>query len=278
MARSLAVALVLSCVAACASAQTQPAPGTAAAQAAPPAVKPAAKKPAPKSKAASKPAAPAGNGRCHIGVISAIGDLFALQKVGITVFGNEFAEAPIEAWGLDDLVVARMRAAVAPGIGVRKITYAKGTFAPYYDPPTIFRNAKDDLTAIVRQSTANSNCERYFVVTKITVKVDGTNQTVRGVGILNQGAGPFTRTTLFANFHVTVFDGQTFAIHKSPFSFGSLLAGSFTRTQEPLSELDKGSFPASAADAAASPMLRDRMRALLAARLDKTLPAYLKEE
>ena len=147
------------------------------------------------------------------------------------------------------------------------------------DPPNMFRNARDDLTAIVRQATANANCARYFVVTKVAVKADGTNQTLRGVEeIVQQGAGPFTRTTFFAAFMVTVFDGQTYEVYRRPFNLGSILTGGFGRAQDPLAEIDNGSFPASAAEAAASPTLRARTRAFLASRLDKALPAYLKEE
>jgi hypothetical protein len=273
MYRVFVVALSLSCFATAAWAQAQPAPPAAPAQTA----KPAAKKPAAQSKSVAKPAAPADSGQCGIGVISAIGDQFGVQKVGITVFGNDLAEAPIDSWGLDDIAVERTRAA-APGTRVRKIAYAKGAFAPYYDPPNMFRNARDDLTAIVRQATANANCARYFVVTKITVKADGTNQPLRGVGIVQQGAGPFTRTTFFAAFMVTVFDGQTYEVYRRPFNLGSILTGGLGRAQDPLAEIDNGSFPASATEAAASPMLRDRTRAFLASRLDKALPAFFKEE
>ena len=50
------------------------------------------------------------------------------------------------------------------------------------------------------------------------------------------------------------------------------------REKEPLSEVDNASFPASAAEAAANPILRDRMRTYLASLLDKSLPAYFKQE
>jgi len=40
------------------------------------------------------------NTKC-IGVISAIGDTFSLQKIGITVFGNELNTVPIDSWQID---------------------------------------------------------------------------------------------------------------------------------------------------------------------------------
>jgi hypothetical protein len=278
MVRSFAV--VLSCLLVPAWAQAQPAPGTAAATpSVAPAAKPALKKQA-KIKTTVKPPSPTDSGPCLLGVIPAIGDQFVVQKVGLTIFGNEYTEVPIDAWGLDDLVIARVRAAVAPGAGVRRIAYPKAAFAPYDHPaPALFRNSRDDLTAIVRQITANAGCERYVVVTKFNGQIDGTNQTHRGIGVLNRGTSLLSRTSLFAAVEVTVFDGQTFAIHKKPFSLGSVLAGAFSHmTQDPLTELDNAAFPEPAIDAAASATLRDRTRALLTANLDKTLPVILKEE
>lgn len=273
------VAVALSCFVSCAWAQSQPAPGTTATQAVPPVTKPAVKKQAQKAKAAAKPPVAADNGPCQIGVISALGDQFVVQKVGLTVFGNERTEVPVN-WGFDDLVVARLRAA-APGMAVRRLAYAKGAFEPYYNPPVrLFRNSREDLTAIVRQIAGNANCERYVVVVTFAGTLPGTNQTLSGIGILNHGTSLFSRTTLFTHVSVLVFDGQTFAIHKNPSAtFESALARAFQPEKpNPLVELDNASFPEPASEAANSVMLRDRVRALLAANLDKTLPAYLKEE
>ena len=178
----------MSCLAPCAWAQTPPAQEPAAAQKAVPASKPAAKKPAPKAKAGAKTPAIADNGPCQIGVISTIGGLFTVQKIGLTVFGNEQAEVPIDGWGLDDLAVARVRVAVA-GTTVRKIAYARGAFDSYYKPGQPFRDAKADLTAIVRQIAANARCGRYIVLTRQTGQLPGTNQTLHGIGVFNRSLG-----------------------------------------------------------------------------------------
>jgi hypothetical protein len=279
MVRVVFVAIVLSCFPISSFVQAQSAPGPIT-QPAPAAAKPAVKKSAPKGKAAAKQPVPSESGPCQIGVISAIGDTFAVQKVGLTVFGNELTEVPISAWGLDDLVVARVRAA-ASGSSVRKIAYPKGAFEAYYHPPTsLFRNGDEDLTAVIRQIAANSNCARYFVFTTYTAQLQGTNQSLPGIGVLHHGSGPFSNTSLFANFALRVFDGQSFTIAKRPSTdLGSILAGSFGRLgQDPLTKLEAENFPASPPDAVASPILRDHTRTLLAARLDKVVPAYLKQE
>jgi hypothetical protein len=279
MVRVFVVACALSYLTASGWAQGQPATTATPAVAA---VKPAVKKPAPKARISAKPPGPADNGPCQVGVISVIGDEFVVQRVGLTIFGNEYSEVPIEGWGIDDLVMTRVRAAL-PNTAVKRITYPKGTFAPYDHPaPALFRNSRDDLTAIVRQITANAGCQRYVVVTKLTGQVDGTNQTHRGIGVLNRGigTGALSHTSLFTDVDVSIFDGQTFAPHKNTFNLeGSLkraLLGEWAR--DPLSKLENDAFPEPAAVAAASATLRDRTRSLLTAVLDKTLAASLKEE
>jgi hypothetical protein len=253
------------------------APATGPAASPPP--KPVAKKAAPKARAADKPPV-VETGPCQIGIISAIGRKFAVQKVGFTAFGNALSEVPIDAWGLDDLVVARVRAATT-GAGVRRIGHSKGALDPYYNPPSkLFRNDDDELTAVVRQIATGSNCARYFVFTTYAAQLQGTNQSLPGIGVLQHGSGPLSNTSLFANFVLRVFDGQSFVIAKRPsVDLGSILAGSFGRLgQDPLTKLDAEDFPASPADAVASATLRDHTRALVAARLDKAVAAYLKSD
>jgi hypothetical protein len=279
MARCFAAASLFLCFATSAWAQAQPAPAT---QAATSASKSAVKKPAPKAKASTKLSGPVESGPCRIGVISAIGDQFVVQKIGLTVFGNEQAEVPIDAWGLDDLVVARVRAA-APGTAVRKIAYAKGAFDPWYHGhgKLFFNNPGDNLTAVVRPIAASAKCERYIVVTRFSGQLAGTNQTLDGIGVsTNWSSDLFKRGALFAYIHVTAFDGQTFAIHEDPFAnIGARLAASLSKLTKddnirPLANFEAPSPPEAAANNA---ILRDGTRALLVEQLDKMMPAYLKQ-
>jgi len=273
MSRLFAVALVLSLPTASAWAQT-PSPAEVA-----PATKPAVKKAAAKpKKAAAKPLEPVAAGPCQLGVIAALENKFSVQKIGITVFGNEETQVPVD-WGLNDIVAERVRAA-AGGTGVRRIAYPKGTFEPYYErSEALFRIPSDKLTPIVRQVASSTDCERYLVVTTLSVQLDGTNQPLNGIGILD-GRGPFGHPSLFTYFMVTIFDGKTFEIRRNPLpNLGRALARSFIPEKpNPLSLLDDGAFPQPAAAAAQNTMLRDRIRVLLAEKLDKTLPDVLKTE
>ncbi len=278
MTRALLVALALSCFTTSICAQASPPaaeqPGTAA-------IKPAVKKQAPKAKASAKPQIAAESGPCRLGVISVIGDLFSVQKFGVTVFETEGSEIPIEDWGLDDLAVARVRSASGADPTVRRIAYPKGAFEPFYNPKSRFLpDPREGLPAIVRSITANANCERYLVVTTFKGELPGTHLVLNGIGTYNQGLGSLLRHShLFANISVNVIDGRTYEKIDRPFAnFGARLSEGLRIMEDPLTKLDNSFFPEPPAAASKSATLRERTRALVAARLDQTLPDYLKEQ
>jgi hypothetical protein len=271
------LACLLSLLVTTASAQA-PSPSPAAPA---PAKAVAKKKSAPKAKPAGPPSVAAESGPCTIGVIPAIGDLLSVPHVGLTVFGNEFAEAPVGSWGLDDLVVARVRAVAGPGIAVRRIPFSKEAFEPYYHPPRqLFRDGRNDLTAVVQQVAASAGCQRYLVVTRSRGQIPGTNQSADGIGVLsNWSGGIFKKGSLFAFIQITVFDGGTFARHEDPLgSFGARLTSSLKLWGEDhFKRLDDFEAPTTPDAVAGNARLRDGARDLLAARLDKMLPAYLED-
>jgi hypothetical protein len=217
--------------------------------------KPAVKKSAPKGTPASRPATPPASGPC-IGVISLIGDRFAVKKIGITVFGNEEKEIPADDWKLDDLVVERVRAAAGPGLVGRRIAAAKGAFESYGPGGWGTNDAKS--AALVEQAAGRAGCERYVVVTRATARFSG-NQDVTGVGIVNTGAPILSRSQVHALVLLFVHDGRTFALLKR----GAGL--------EPSRQLDDFTWPESP-EAANSPRVRAAARAVLTEVLDKSLP------
>ena len=244
--------------------------------------KPAAKKPAPpKSDAGATPAAAAAQrGRC-IGVIPHIGDRFAVQTIGVMAFGNDLKEVPIKSWGLDDLVVARVRAAAGAGVAVRRIAYPANAFEPFDHPQSrLFRNAEKDLKSVVQAIAGAAGCERYVVVLKDTNADRLTNQSFTGIGIFSRAGGD---VHLFALTALSVFDGHTFEVLKqhvgspveeklgsNPTLFDVMRTNPMRGPNVPLKE--DFSWPP-APDAVMS--LRDPTRALLAESLDKTLPKLL---
>ena len=279
MHRVFAVAIFLSCFAISATAQTQSPPGTTP-QAGGPAAKPAVKKATPKARTSARPAALPESGPCRLGVISALGDRFAVQKFGLTFFETEESEVPID-WGLDDLVVARVRAASGGDPTVRRIAYPKAAFEPFYHPTSRFLpDPREGLPAIVRSITPNAGCERYLVVTRFKGQLPGTNLMLDGIGTYNRGLGTLIRHShLFANIAVSVLDGTTYERIQRPFAgFGARLSRGLRLTEDPLAQLDNALFPEPAAVAASSMALRERTRALVTATLDQILPSYLKAD
>ena len=246
--------------------------------------KPAAKKPAsPSSDAGATSPSAAGaaqRGRC-IGVIPHIGDHFAVQTIGLGMFGNELKEVPIESWGLDDLVVARVRAAAGTGVAVRRIAYPANAFEPYDHPPRrLFGDADKALKSVVQAIASAGGCERYVVVLKDTNADRITHQAFTGIGIFSRAGGD---VHLFALTALSVFDGHTFEVLKkhvgspveekvgsNPTLFDLTRTNPMRGANVPLKE----DFPwPPAPDAVMG--LRDATRALLAESLDKTLPKLL---
>ena len=257
-------------------AQTAPSPAPKPSSIKPSPAKPATKKPAP-----PKPDTAAQSGPCGIGVIPHIGENFALQSIGLTMFGNDLKQAPIESWGLDDLVVARVRAAAAPRLTVRRIAYPANAFESYDHPvPFHFPNLK----AIVQTVAGASGCERYVLVVKGRDEFVGTNQLIDGIGVVNRFSliNRIGVTYLFALTSLSIFDGHTFETLKNGSgslrgeeTLGDRMLNSLlqaTPIHGPSRELKDFAWQP-APDAITG--MRDPTRALLGESLDKVLPKLL---
>jgi hypothetical protein len=279
MLRRFATAIVLvSCLAAAGWAQT---PLTTDAPPATTPAKPVAKKAAPKGKAAATKPVATEAGPCRLGVISALGDRFAVQKFGLTVFETEESEVAVDGWGLDELVVARVRAATNNDPTVRRIAFPKGAFQTFYNPTSRFLpDPREGLPAIVRNITPTAKCDRYLVVTRSKGQVPGTNLILDGVGAYNRGIGSVLRHShLFAHIALSMLDGITYERVNRPFAgVGARLAAGLRITEDPLTKLDNSLFPESTAAVPGSTALRERTRTLIAANLDQVLPDYLKND
>jgi hypothetical protein len=272
MIRLLAAAIALSCLATPASTQAQPSPPAADTQATKPPNKPAARK-----ESSGKPA-PARSEPCGLGVLVAIGDEFMVKKVGL--YADHVKMVPIESWGLDDLVFARIRAA-ARGVAVRRIPYSKSLQPSEELKNRFFRDQRAEQVDVMRQATAGTNCERYVLVGRSISKFRESNVTVRGIGIVDWDVPLAHKTYLFALAFIWVFDGRDFSIirqgsaiaHRDPLVqrmlLGELILG-------PYSELSQASFPGQPDEVPGNLALREYARALLTTSLDKTMPWMLR--
>jgi hypothetical protein len=250
-------------------AQTQPV-SAATPQPAALAAKPTANKPARQPEAAAKSTKRADSGACQIGVIPIAGNLFLVETFGLTTLTDTYARVAVDGWALDELIVSRVRAAV-PGMSVRRIPFTKEELAHHRTPISLF-DSDANIREFARYASRGANCERYVVVHR-----NGGSQREFGIGISKHYFAK--EASLFAMMYVRVYDGQTFQlIRKAP---ALMTEDTFVERllHNPLGgpsrQLDAAMFPDKPAEAATSLVLRDGVRAMLTASLDKTLPALL---
>ena len=140
-------------------------------------------------------------------------------------------------------------------------------------PVSLFER-DDNIREFAQYVARGTNCERYVLVHR-----HGGTQREFGIGI-SKYYYP-SKVFLFAMMYIRVYDGRSFElIKKAPAlatedTFANRVTHNFLGG--PSRELDPAMFPGRPADAAANPVLRDGVRALLTAGLDKTLPAMLRQ-
>ncbi|WP_240535586.1 hypothetical protein [Bradyrhizobium sp. STM 3809] len=200
-----------------------------------------------------------------------------VTKIGFTAFDTEILVAPIESWGLDELITARVRVAAGAGMTVLRLTYPKNAFEPFYDPPS--RPAPPpgrQLTEIVRRIAGSTRCRRYVVITASPGAYAPTNKTIAGVGVYQNSLSK--SVYVYAHLIVTVFEGDSFAIRPNPYAtFQSRLERAFVPRRDFDREIDRTLFPASATEAANSTALRNSARGVVTESLDDFLPAFFRE-
>lgn len=206
-------------------------------------------------------------------MISHLGDHIVLKRIGFTVFGNEEKDTPMPL-GLDDLVVARVRAAAGPRFAVRRVSFGKDAFQAYDHPEIkLFGSSEDNLKTVVQKIAQGSGCERYVVVVRFTRgAIAGTNQAITGIGIVNFGALGLDRTWAHAITGIRVYDGRTFTILKK--GTGTMANRNLLTDVLPVPhrKLDKFPWPATPEALAGA---REQVRSLLAQSLDTVLPELL---
>ncbi len=152
----------------------------------------------------------------RVGVLSAMGDTFNINAVGITVFGNEQGQRKA-GFDVDELLTKRLVQALSGryevvDLGKYRAAFlaqpkfwpgAKGVFAP--DHPM----AKD----VVRNLMGEEGLDAYVILTPASGAVRGTNQGIAGIGIVRMqrlfGSGDHR---LHAAYIVAVVDGKDFSM------------------------------------------------------------------
>ena len=218
------------------------------------------------------------SGARSVGVISAVGHKFAVQKIGITVFGNELNEATIDVWGIDDAVASKVGSILSPRFAVKKVTYPKGAFDSY-ERPSPFTDSDAVLQGIVRNAAGSQKFDLYIVVTRTGAPFGSSNQILSGLGIVEAGglinAG---NVHLYALTTVHVYDGRTFErLHwrRPDFQIGASLVGKVING--PYRTLDRSWWPTNP-QVAQNEKLKGATRALVEQSLATTIPEVMGAE
>ncbi|MBR1088961.1 hypothetical protein JQ621_15955 [Bradyrhizobium manausense] len=231
-------------------------------------------RPAVRKPAIVTPSAPVESGPCQIGVIPIVGIVFMVEKFGPVTFLDRYSRVSVAAWGLDDLVVSRVRAA-SPGSPVRRIPFTREELkSGGRDQPRLFASYRmaSDIENFVRLLATKVRCERYVVVHR-----HGGSQREFGIGISQYPLnGP---THLFAMTYIRVYDGATFSLigEAAALTTEDTFAERLMHNSlgGPSMQVDQAAFPEKPADVPNNPLLRDGVRTMLTKSLDKTLPGLL---
>src|SRR5215472_6001315 len=148
-----------------------------------------------------------------VGIISAIGDKFTFTQSGLTGLDNAPRPVSIEAWGVDDQIVARATSVLSQRFQVQTVTCQR---EPFYSSerassiPGADLVREDPLKELVRSHVSPEGLDAYIVITKATLKFGTRGVPVSGIG-LNRHSTVFDSSAIMhAIYVIRVIDGQSF--------------------------------------------------------------------
>lgn len=138
-----------------------------------------------KPKAAQATAASAG--KKTVCVVSDVAHEFQLQKIGLTVFGNEASTVPVPQWKLDQAIFDKTKAILSASFNLKHIPTKIETYAPLRTEGGFLRDRDGERVALIQKLTASSGCDFILLVAGNASQVGSTNQYVGGLGVLEMG-------------------------------------------------------------------------------------------
>lgn len=213
-------------------------------------------------------------GSC-IGVLSTIGHSFTVKTIGLMVFNNEEKEVAIDSWGIDNLVVNRIRAHIGPQVTTKRIAYPKEALNSRKQRG-LFADNEGPLKAHLQALSPSERCARYVVVARSDTDYAGTNQSIGGLGIVRRTA-IITHSTfpLYSIFRLTVYDGTNWSRLRNLAAVAADQGPWMGIVRGPHVGIETAGWPDPAESAARSARLRQATSELVSQTLDRTLP-YLR--
>lgn len=148
-----------------------------------------------------------------IGIISAIGDKFTFTPSGLTGFDNAPRSVSIEAWGIDEQMIAQATRILSQQFQVQVVSYQRELlFAPerVSSIPGVDLVREDPPKEFVRSHVSPQGLDAYVVITKATLQYGTRGVPVSGIGLIRHSALFDSSAIVHALYVVRVIDGHTF--------------------------------------------------------------------
>jgi hypothetical protein len=149
-----------------------------------------------------------------VGIISAVGDEITLARGGLTGLDNSSQRFPIGSWGLDDLIVQKVTAALNGRFQVQPVSYSRASFAAIKDSPVAPVNLirGDPFKKLVQAEVSPQGLDAYIVITKAKSTFGSGTRKLEGIGFLNYGAALASYNQIHVLYEIRVFDGKSFDV------------------------------------------------------------------
>jgi hypothetical protein len=149
-----------------------------------------------------------------VGIISAVGDEITFAKGGLTGLDNRSQRFPIGSWGLDDLIVQQVTAALNGRFQVEPVSYRRVAFATIKDSPVAPVNLirGDPFKQLVQTEVSPQGLDAYIVITKAKSNFGGGARKVEGIGFITYGTMLESYNQVHALYEIRVFDGKSFEV------------------------------------------------------------------
>jgi hypothetical protein len=150
-----------------------------------------------------------------VGIVSAVGDEITFAKGGLTGLDNRSQRFPIGSWGLDDLIVQQITAALSGRFQVQPVTYQREAFAAVekesvITPVNVIRG--DPFRKLVQTEVLPQGLDAYIVITKAKSAFGGGGRKLEGIGFLSYGTVLASYNQIHMLYEIRVFDGKTFDV------------------------------------------------------------------
>ena len=150
-----------------------------------------------------------------VGIISAVGDEITFATGGLTGINNRRQSFPIGSWGLDDLIVQQVTAALNGRFQVQPVTYGRDLFVTaekesIVTPVNLIRG--DPFRKLVQTEVSPQGLDAYIVITKAKSNFGGGGRKVEGIGFIRYGTVLESYNQVHALYEIRVFDGRTFDV------------------------------------------------------------------